>query len=418
MAQTEIASPYLNRTSIQFRISLIVGITALVIGAFGTFRVLVHGNLGALSTEVPWGLWVGLYEYFVLLEVGAVLSFTLLRYGAGIRDLDRLGPIIMLTALAALIGALVSIFHDLGQPFRVWRPILAPDFGSLLTWMIWLHMGYMIILVLELWAYRLGRKDIVRNMAYISVPAGAALVAVLGSFLSVAAARPLWNDLLLPVVYLISAFVVGTGLVLLQHILFSPDRGTDTYHRVAHRLGRWFIAWIMIGAFTALTISLVMTYAEVPATAAILRQMLTGEYAWTLWVFHVGLGIALPVGLLFWQEKRKNPRTRIWALLTASGLMVANFLMVPMNVVIPALAFRYDHVRETLVRFEYFPQPVEWLVMVFVIGLMLIIFALGIRLVIEPFYKIAIQTLSIAGNPGSVSIPDSDVNPDIKTEEK
>ena len=415
MTLTEPASPYLKRISHQFRIALFLGVTALVIGAFGVFRVLFFGDLGNLSTEVPWGLWVGLYEYFVLLEVGAVLSFILLRYGAGIRELDRLGPIIMLTALAALVGALVSIFHDLGQPFRVWRPILAPDFGSLLTWMIWLHIGYMFILLAELWAYRLGRKDIVKKMAYISVPAGAALVAVLGSFLSVAAARPLWNDLLLPVVYLISAFVVGTGVVLLQHILFSPDRGTETYHRLARRLGRWFIVWILVGMFTALTISLVMTYAEVPATAAILRQMLTGDFAWTLWVFHVGLGIALPIILLFWQETFESSRNRIWALLAASGLMIANFLMVPMNVVIPALAYRYDHVRDTLVRFEYFPQMVEWLVMVFVIGLMLVIFAIGIRLVIEPFYKIAVQT----PNTGDDNSPDGfDSNIEFKSKDQ
>lgn len=391
MTPTETNSPYLRRTSKLFRITLMLGIAALVIGAYGVIRVLAFGDLGNLSTEVPWGLWVGLYEYFVLLEVGAVLSFTLLRYGGGLKALDQLGPIIMLTALAALVGALVSIFHDLGQPFRVWRPILAPDFGSLLTWMIWLHLAYMIILIIELWAYRFGRKDIVRKMAYISLPAGAALVAVLGSFLSVAAARPLWNDLLLPIVYLISAFVVGTGLVLLQHLIFSPDYNSPEYHKLAHRLGRWFIAWILVGIFSALTISLVMTYAEVPATAAILRQMLLGEYAWTIWVFHVGLGILLPVVLLFWQDKIENLNIRKYALGGASGLLVLNFLMVPMNVVIPALAYRYDHVRDTLVRFDYFPQLVEWLVMVFVIGLMLVIFAIGIRLVIQPFYKVAVH---------------------------
>ena len=416
MAKTQDTTGYLQRTTRQFRIALIIGIAALAIGAFGVFRVLFLGDLGNLSTEVPWGLWVGLYEYFVLLEVGAVLSFVLLRYGGGLRELDRLGPIIMLTALAALVGALVSIFHDLGQPFRVWRPILAPDFGSLLTWMIWLHLGYMIILVIELWAYRLGRKDIVKNMAYISVPAGAALVAVLGSFLSVAAARPLWNDLLLPVVYLISAFVVGTGVVLLQHLLFSPDRGTRIWHQVAQRLGRWFIAWIAIGAFTALTISLVMTYAEVPATAAILRQMLTGEFAWTIWVFHVGLGILLPVILLFWQERLSDQLIRIRMLGAASALMVANFLMVPMNVVIPALAYRYDHVRDTLVRFEYFPQLVEWLVMVFVIGLMLVIFAVGIRLVIQPFYRMVV--LPGAGTASEAANTDLHQNTDFKNIEQ
>jgi len=392
MTDTDAASRYMERTTKQYRNALTVGIIAMVLGLYGVYRVLGTSYLGNLTTEVPWGLWVGLYEYFVLLEVGAVLSFILLRYGAGIKELSSLGPIIMLTALAALVGALVAIFHDLGQPFRIWRTFLAPDFGSLLTWMIWLHLGYSIILVIELWAYRLGRKDIVEKMAYVSVPFGMALIAILGSFLSVAAARPLWNDLLLPVVYLISAFVIGSGVVLLQYLLFAPGRGTREYAEVAVRLGRWFFAWILFGIFTAFTISLVMTYADVPATAMILREMFTGEFAWTIWVFHVGLGIGVPIFLLLWQERFESIRNKLIALAAASGLMVVNFLMVPMNVVIPALAFRYDHVRDMLVRFDYFPHLVEWLVLLFVIGLVLVIFAIGIKLVIKPFYKATIQT--------------------------
>lgn len=393
MTTTDSYSPYLKRTSRMFRVSLIVGIFALVVGFYGVFQVLVLGNLGNLTTEVPWGLWVGLYEYFVLLEVGAVLSFILMRYGAGMKELDNIGPIIMLTAMAALVGALLAIFHDLGQPIRIWRTFLTPDFGSLLTWMIWLHMFYMIVLGVRLVAYKFGREDIVKKMSYISVPAGAALIAILGSFLSVAAARPLWNDLLLPVIYLISAFVVGTGVVLFQHIIFSPRYKTEVYNRVAHRLGRWFIAWILFGIFTALAISLVTNYADVPATAMILREMLTGEFAWTIWVFHVGLGILIPIGLLFWQESFTSARARKYALGGASGLVILNFLMVPMNVVIPAVAFRYDHVRDTLVRFEYFPHHVEWLVMLFVIGLMLVIFAAGIKWVVQPFYKLKLQNV-------------------------
>lgn len=391
MTTTESSSPYLKRTSRLYRFSLIFGIIALVIGFYGVFQVIVFGNLGNLSTEVPWGLWVGLYEYFVLLEVGAVLSFILLRYGAGLKELDKIGPIIMLTAMAALVGALVSIFHDLGQPFRIWRTFLTPDFGSLLTWMIWLHVFYLLVLGIRLVAYKYGREDIVKKMSYISVPAGAALVGILGSFLSVAAARPLWNDLLLPVIYLISAFVVGTAVVLFQHLIFSPRYNSEAYHNLAHRLGRWFIAWILFGVFTALAFSLVTGYSDVPATSTILREMLTGEYAWTLWVFHVGLGILLPIGLLFWQETITNLRARKYALGGASTLLILNFLMVPMNVIIPAIAFRYDHVRDTLVRFEYFPHLVEWLVMLFVIGLMLVIFAVGIKQVVQPFYKLILQ---------------------------
>ncbi|MFN3335769.1 MAG: hypothetical protein ACK47M_24995, partial [Caldilinea sp.] len=62
-------------------ISATLAVIALAIGAWGVFQVLIMGDHGALTSYVPWGLWVGVYVYLVWLEVGTMLAYTALRYG-------------------------------------------------------------------------------------------------------------------------------------------------------------------------------------------------------------------------------------------------------------------------------------------------------------------------------------------------
>jgi protein NrfD len=52
-----------------------------------------------------------------------------------------------LTALAILAMALILIGLDLGHPFRFWHVFIYPQWGSLMTWMIWLHLIYLVVLL-------------------------------------------------------------------------------------------------------------------------------------------------------------------------------------------------------------------------------------------------------------------------------
>lgn len=371
-----------------FRLSLLLGIIGLAVGAVGVLRVLTQGDHGALGSAIPWGLWVSVYVYLVWMEVGMILGYYALKHVLGVKGMETLGPVIVMAAICALASALSIIGMDLGHPFRAYRALVFADFGSLMTWMIWLHSFYMILLVVEFWAYHNDYQDLIKWLNWVNIPAGIALILVIGSLFGVIAARPMWNSSVLPMAFAVSSLVAGTGLILLLHILFSPLAGKPQYVETAMELGRFLMWAILIGAIGAMANLLVALYPGVPARVESMHLLLFGPYWWSIWIVHLGLGSLVPLLLLVFF------RHRIGALLMASVLLVSTFVMVPLNLVIPGLAHptpelkgiatAYHHPN---LMYEYFPATTEWLVIIFALGLGLSLYAVGYRFILEPYYR-------------------------------
>ena len=371
-----------------FIISLVIGLSALVIGAWGPLQVLLGGNHGDLGSYVTWGLWVSIYVYLVWVEVGMILGYYALKHVLRVEGIEKLGPVIVLTAICALLSALFIIGMDLGHPFRAFRAFVDPNFASPMTWMIWLHTFYLLLLIIEFWAYHNEYEKLIKWLNWVNIPAGVALVAVIGSLFGVIAARPFWNGSMLPMTFLVSSLIAGTALILLLHLLFSPWAGSRQYVRTASELGR-FLTWaIMLGGLAALANLLVTLYPGVPARVEAIDLVLFGPYWWSVWIVHLLLGIVTPLALLVLFRKS------LLALGVASALLVLTFVMVPLNLVIPGQAYptpelaniaeAFQHPR---LSFGYDPTVVEWLVVVFALGIALTLFALVYKFVLDTYYQ-------------------------------
>lgn len=371
-----------------FTISLLLGLLAILAGAGGVLKVITGGEHGALGSYVPWGLWVSVYVYLVWMEVGMILGYYALKHVLKVKGIDRLGPVIVMAAICCLLSALMVIGMDLGHPFRAWRAFVFADFGSMMTWMIWLHSFYLILLVVEFWAYHNDYEELIKWMNWVNIPTGVVLIGVIGSLFGVVAARPYWNASMLPMAFTISALIAGTGLILLLHLLFSPQAGLDPYRNTARELGR-FLMWALVAGLVGAGANMLVTYYQnVPAKSEAMRLLLFGPYWWTVWIVHILLGTLIPLALLVFR------RESMLALGTAAGLLVVTFVMVPLNIVIPGLAYpsqELANIAKAFVHprlsFNYFPDRTEWQVVVFALGVALTLFALGYHIWLDRYYR-------------------------------
>ncbi|HUM71600.1 MAG TPA: polysulfide reductase NrfD, partial [Chloroflexota bacterium] len=204
-----------------------------------------------LSSFVPWGLWVAAYEYLVWLEVGSLFMFTLLVYIFKWNSvLPGMARTLYLTAVAILGMALILIGLDLGHPFRAWHVLVYPQWGSLMTWMIWLHVIYMVVLLTKLFLELRPTPKLKRLgtwLSYISLPLGIALVVVAGSLFGVVIGRPTWQGSALPLYFLLSALVAGTALLTFQFVVFYSGPRGEAYLTTARRLGQLFPGLPIVG---------------------------------------------------------------------------------------------------------------------------------------------------------------------------
>ncbi len=359
---------------------------ALIVGSVGLYQRFAFGlRLTDLGSFVPWGLWVATYEYLVWLEVGSLLVFTLLVYVLKWKtSLTRMAPMLYLSALAILAMALILVGLDLGHPFRAWHVMLYPQWGSPMTWMIWLHMVYLLVLlgklVLELRPAIPQAKQIGMWLSYLSLPLGIGLVVVAGSVFGVVMGRPAWQSSGLPIMFLISSLVAGTGLLVFLYIWFFKDKDAPDYIQTAKQLGKLLLGLLIVGLIASALSGFVILYPGVPAQATALNLTLFGPYWWVYWIFHIGFGVLVPIGLLL---SHSQTARRIGV---AAGLLVITFIAVPLNIVIPP-QLAVEAVEKGLVIAyqgpgltpDYFPSVSEWLLTVFALGFGLLVFLIGFQ---------------------------------------
>jgi protein NrfD len=362
----------------------IIGILALLIGAIGLFQRFAHGlRLTDLGSFVPWGLWVATYEYLVWLEVGSLLVFTTLIYiFKWNTSLPRLAPMLYLTAIAILSMALILIGLDLGHPFRFWHVLVYPQWGSLMTWMIWLHMVYLFVLLgkllIELKPSIPQGKRFSTLLSYISLPLGIILVVVAGSVFGVVMGRPAWQSSALPIMFLISSLVAGTGFLVFQYIWFFNGKGERDYLETAQKLGKLLLGLLIAGLIASALGGLVILYPGVPAQATALELTLFGPFWWVYWVLHIGLGVIIPIILLLTQNQTAR---RIGI---AASLLVITFIAVPLNIVIPPQLAVEAVEKGLIIAYQgpglmpdYFPTLSEWLLTLFAMAFGFLVFLFG-----------------------------------------
>ncbi|XWX02466.1 NrfD/PsrC family molybdoenzyme membrane anchor subunit [Aggregatilineales bacterium SYSU G02658] len=362
----------------------ILGIILLVVGAPGMWQRLTEGLAPTnLTSYVPWGVWVGFYDYLVWMEVGSLLIFTSMIYIFGDRLMPKIKPIVLFTGFTIVTMGLLIVLLDLGHFERFWHVIVYPDFGSMIAWMVWLHSSYLLILTLELAIVLWGGdrfKSFLKPLAYISLPVGLALIIVSGSIFGVVAARPLWNTASLPLMFLLSALAAGSGLLLFLIVVFWQNKQSDEYVRLVKRVSVITRTLLLAGVFAAGVIAFTMLYkgGGNPTRAEALNLILTGPYWWSFWIVHILLGVLIPLGILF-----TMPSKPVMAGI-AAFLSSVTFVAVTLNIVIPTLVT--EELKGLATAFvdpklslDYAPNLMEWMVLFFIFGIGAVIFGLGMR---------------------------------------
>jgi molybdopterin-containing oxidoreductase family membrane subunit len=356
-------------------------------------------------------MWVAAYVYLIGLSAGAFLLSALV-YVFDVRRLERVGKLALFTALVALVGALLTIWFDIGHMERFWHVYVYGRPVSMMAWMVWLYTAYFVLILAELW-FAL-RQDLVRwarrvdlrgaiarlltfgltdgseqaqafdrralrVLGTIGVPLAIAFHGGVGALFAVVAARPYWNAAVYPIAFIVGALASGGALLTAIIAFFWPERGTREHRELVVFVGKITLGLLLFYLLLEWAEFSIGLYGDIPEEEAPYRAVLTGQYWWVFWLVHIIVGAAVPVALL-----ATRPRS-VLAVGAAGALIAATFIAVRLNVVIPGLVTPELEGLETAyvdsrLSFTYFPSAMEWFVMVFVGAFMVGLFYAGYRL--------------------------------------
>lgn len=395
-----------SRIRVAWYALLAVGLLA---GAYFTYLRVTRGMASTNLTSVtPWGAWVAFYIYFVGLSAGAFLVSTLANVFEmeGLHKIDRDA---LFAAIISMVVAMLFVWTDLGRMDRMYHPFLYRQLTSPLSWEVHAYVAYIAVLVTELYfsmrvdlaglaertrgwratlyrALTLGRTDVsassaatdrrwLKRVGILGIPLAIFFVhGGTGVLFAVAKARPYWNSGLFPVIFIISAVVSGTALVMALYVLrrtFFTDEPLDL--DLLDRLATLLAAFVLTDvAFTAID-ALIALNSLHPTEVETWLLIMTGDMAWSFWLVMVGLGWVLPLALVSRRAWRRTP----WLMVVAGVSVVLGIIGVRFNIVVPPLILPVTH---QLPYGEYFPTLVEWGTSIGMMAVGLALYTIGAEL--------------------------------------
>ncbi|MBB5171926.1 NrfD/PsrC family molybdoenzyme membrane anchor subunit [Texcoconibacillus texcoconensis] len=361
-----------------------------------------------LSTFVPWGGWVAFYIFFVGLSAGAFLLSTLI-FVFGMEQYERVGRFALFTAFICMVVALTFVLLDLGRMDRAFNAMAYWNILSVLSWEVRFYLIYILLLLTELWfamridliklskdrsaglksklanIIRFGSEDTseksakkdhswMKILGIIGIPI--AIIGVhggTGTLFAAVGAQPYWNTPLFPVIFVVSALVSGTALLIAMYVIQRKVRGKSVDLQMIKSLALLMIFFLIIDLGLEFYEFLVAGLTMKPDKMAVLDVMFTSSMSWSFWGVQLFLGAVIPIYIVF--SKRFNQSVK--ALTVAAILVVIGIIGVRFNIVVPTQVVQSMY---GLPEGSYFPNWVEWLSSIGVVAMGLFLYSIGAKL--------------------------------------
>ncbi len=342
----------------------------LVLGLISACARLFLG-LGAttnLSDAYPWGLWVSFDILAGVALAGGGFTMAATIY---IFNLKKFEPLLRPAKLSAFMGYLmfvIGLFFDLGQPWRIWHPMVMWNPHSVLFEVSWCVMLYTTVLAIDLFIIgleRYGKESWIkffRDIYLVLVVAGIMLSTLhqssLGALFLLLPQKmsDLWATRALGPLFFASAVIGGMSVITLESLISSR-----VYKRKPE-IG--ILSSLAKGLAIALLVYFAMKVTDLYARGATVWVWDKPHFFFFLELFGT---VALPALLLSFPEIRKTEKGLYWAAgLAAFGVVLNRF-----NVSLTSyIGYR---------QFGYFPSAIEIIITAAMVALGILIFDLGMR---------------------------------------
>jgi len=304
-------------------------ITNVVIETLPRFEGYVYPNES--GTHPLWGFLIVLYPYITGLVAGAFIMASLVRVFR-VKPLEPVYRLSLLTALAFLLCATLPLLFHLGHPERSFQIMITPHLTSPMAIFGFVYAWYlMAVLFLELWfdyredfviwsqtatgipgiiyrAFTLGVTDISEKavaldlklgwiISIIGIPSAFLLHGYVGFIFGSIKANPWWGNVLMPIIFILSAMVSGIALCVFNYMFLTWVRRRKLDMRCLDVMGMFLFYALVIDA-TVEALDFIHRAYSAEEGYHVMEYMAQKRLFYTFSITQVLLGTLVPLVLL------------------------------------------------------------------------------------------------------------------------
>ena len=335
----------------QQRTGLLLSGTLITIGLVGALTLLFKGH-GIMGTthQFPWGIMISAYVFFALIGSGLCLVSSLGCFLA-IEPFTSLVRRSVVLALITLSAAFLIMGLETPQPFNMIYMLFSPNFSAAIFWMGSLYGVYLVFLTSEFW-YLIIRNNPAKAHLFAALAFFSALAASsnLGAVFGYIHARPLWEGAFMPVFFVLTALLSGSAALIVLHFLLE---GKESASPVLPAVSKLLALFLAVTLFFSLWKLITGLYGNIPAKADAYRALFSGPYALHFWGLEIGVGLLIPLFLLFYKQTRRK-------IFTAAVLSLVGLFFMRYNLVIGGLIVPLDVIDQLPLPVSYLSYSPSW----------------------------------------------------------
>jgi Ni/Fe-hydrogenase subunit HybB-like protein len=343
------------------------GLTNSVAEAIPTFQGYVYPNEATLHPV--WSTLIVIYPYITGLVAGAFIMASLVRV-FNVKALVPVYRLSMLTAFAFLLCAPLPLLFHLGHPERNYEIMMTPHLTSPMAVFGFVYAWYlMAVLLLELWfdfrqdlvkwsevtpgfrgvlyrALTLGVTDVSEQsvrldmkmewiLSIVGIPSAFLLHGYVGFIFGSIKANPWWGNVLMPIMFILSAIVSGIALCVFNYLVLTWIRRKTVDMRCLDTMAMFLFYALVVDAVVE-TLDVLHRGFAAEEGFAVLQTMIREKLFYTLNLGQVIIGTLVPLlllGLLQLLRRRVPELVRRRMIFGSAAMILIGVLAMRWNVV-------------------------------------------------------------------------------------
>ncbi|NPA95104.1 MAG: polysulfide reductase NrfD [Thermodesulfobacteria bacterium] len=308
--------------------------------AFGLHALYAgHDQVYGVTRDVPWGLLIATYVFFVVTSTGLCLVSSL-GHVFGFESFHEIGKRAVYLAICTIISGFLVISFEIENPWRMAiYNVLSPNLTSNIWWMGTLYGAYLFFMVSEFALLVRGNHRAAGLLGLLGVAAGIAAHSNLGAVFGLLNGRQFWHGPYMPIYFIASAMMSGCAAILfftyLAHRIndMPIDSKVRNSLRATGRLGMLLMATLMF-FITWKVLSGLAGYP--PGKFEAMMTLIAGSYAPNFWIGEILLGMALPFSILLITKAESPKWAWVAGLVSLIGIFFMRYDLVVVGQIVPA----------------------------------------------------------------------------------
>jgi len=371
------------KVSGKFQLTLgLMGLLTVVGVAAGVHGLWVgHEHTFGVSREVPWGMLIAAYVFFVVTSTGLCIVSSV-GHVFGFKNFMPIAKRAVFLSICTIVAGFLVIAFEIENS---WRMPVANVIGANLTSNIWwmgtLYGAYLFFMLVEFVMLQMNKHRMATSFGLAGLLTGVVAHSNLGAVFGLLNGREFWHGPYMPIYFIVSAAMSGCVAIIFFTWLayrFNGWKMSDDMRGAMDSVGKlgalmmailiFFTSWKIIAGITG----------NPPGKVEAMDALLYGPYAVNFWVGEVGLGMVLPFIIIMLSRGKSMGTLFIASLACMIGIFFMRYDLVIVGQLVPH--FHGMGLVDYPELFTYVPSLHENLVVLGGIGFCGLLFLMGEKL--------------------------------------